>query len=138
MRSFLAAEADARGSKEADCFQKFKWKEDSESNHKPEALVAEIKRLYALVPKLSPAQMHDVMSKMIDPVDNGLMFCWSKRGTYMPKTGKHKAAYDAWTGCNLCSNKPCKCNGKLPTIEELTQYLAYLTKVKKTRGTESR
>ena len=32
-------------------------------------------------PKLTGAQAREHMSKMIDPVDGGLLFCWSKRGT---------------------------------------------------------
>ena len=79
------------------------------------------------------------MRKMIDPADGGLMFCHAtKRGTFMPQTGKHKSVYEAWAGCSLCSKKPCTCNnGKLLSVEELTSALAYMSQQKKKRGTEA-
>ena len=137
LKTFPAAPENSKGSDSADCYQKFNRKEDTTSYHKPKQLVEEITRLFHLTPKLSPAQMHEAMSTMIDPADNGLLFCWSKRGTFMPSTGKNKKAYDAWSGCSLCDCKPCQCNGKLLTLEELTAFLSYLNKKSKSKGMQA-
>ena len=52
----------------------------------------------------------------------------------MPMTGKHQAAYEAWTGCELCGKKPCDCNGMLLTVDQITSYFSLLAKKQKDAG----
>ena len=55
---------------------------------------------------------------MRDPKDNGLMFCWSKRGI----AKKH---WDKATDCcPLCNQNPCDCNGMLLTEDQIQQYFS--------------
>ena len=74
------------------------------------------------------------MATVMDPEDGGLKFCYTKRGTFMPQTGKHKAGYDAWAGCQICNSKPCKCNGDVLPPNIITAYYAKLFAQQKKRG----
>ena len=118
------------------CFMAFHRKdEESESSyHKTPKLQLELDRLFALRPKVSAEQAREMMLKQVDPADGGLMFCYAKRGTYMPRTGKHKQAYDAWVGCSMCHSKPCVCNGMLLTVDQITSAFTTRAKTARKRG----
>ena len=62
-------------------------------------------------------------------MDGGLMFCYSKRGEFVPKT--NKARYNAWNGCSMCKKKPCECNGMLPTIQMIQNFINSATQKRK-------
>ena len=94
--------------------------------------------------KMNPEQAWKELRKMRDPDDGGLMFCWSKRGVQMPRTGKHKTACEEWLGCSACAHKnggvpckPCQCNGMLPTVDMITCCFSSLAAKKKKRGREA-
>ena len=134
-KAFPEAAIGAKGADAADCFQKFNRKEDTEVIHKTEAQLKALSDIFfGHEPKLTPAQARDSLRKMIDPVDGGLMFCYSKRGTYMPKTGKNKAAYEAWAGCVMCGKKPCECNGILLPEATIASYFSSLAASQKKQG----
>ena len=75
-----------------------------------------------------------MMANKIDPADGGLFFCYAKRGTYMPYSGKHAAAYATWSGCEMCGKKPCDCNGLLLTEDQVTSAFSSRAKAARTRG----
>lgn len=134
-KAFPSAADGAKGSVAAVCFQKFNRKEDTTVIHKTLAQIDALQEIFHNhEPKLTPAQARECMSNMIDDKDGGLMFCWSKRGTYMPKTGKHKTAYDAWEGCTMCSQKPCECNGILLPEGTINSFFGSLAATQKKRG----
>jgi hypothetical protein len=102
-------------------------------HHKPDILRKELERLYDIgssgkTIKLNATQIHDELQKLKDPVDYGLMSCYSKRGEYVAKTNKE---YKAWAGCTICSKKPCECNEMLPPIWMIQNFINGRTKGKK-------
>ena len=126
--------SDNPAASDADCYNNFHRQEATEEPyHKPPKLQAELDRLFAECPKLSAEQALDRMKNAIDPADGGLMYCYAKRGTYMPRTGKNKAAYDNWSGCEMCGLKPCDCNGMLLNLDQVTS--AFTTRAKAARKT---
>ena len=53
----------------------------------------------------------------------------------MPKSGKHKAAYDeAWIGCEMCGGKPCSCNGRLLPEAVIAQWFSNTAAAQKKKG----
>ena len=74
------------------------------------------------------------MQRQMDPADGGLIFSYAKRGTYMPRTGKNKAAYDDWAGCEMCGKKPCDCNGMLLNADQITSAFNMRAKASRKRG----
>ena len=52
----------------------------------------------------------------------------------MPKTGKHKAAYETWIGCEMCGKKPCECNGPLLPEGTISSYFSNLASLQKKQG----
>jgi hypothetical protein len=100
------------------CFGKFYWKDltSDEMCHNPGRLVKEMLRLYKIgqdggAPKLKAKEIRNSSSKMIDPIDGGFLFCYSKRGSW-----PHQAL------CALRNHNPCGCNGMLPPLIVATQY----------------
>jgi hypothetical protein len=82
-KSFPSAADGTKGVAAANCYQKFNRKEDVDVIHKTEAQLRALTELFhGHDPKLKPAQAREIMKKMIDPNNSGLMFCWSKRGTF--------------------------------------------------------
>jgi len=70
----------------------------------------------APTPKLDEYQMRE----MIDPEDGGLMFCYAKTGTPTPAgTTSGSRAWKDWEGCQACKKKPCACNGKLLSVDQI-------------------
>lgn len=124
-----------KGEKDARCYGRFNRIENREIIHKT---IRQIEFLdncfYDNEPKLTPAQTVEIMQKTMDPDGSGLLFCWRKRGTYMPKTGVHKAAYEAWQGCPECGKKPCECNGDVLPENTISSYYAKLSKQLRSRG----
>lgn len=125
----------AKGSSAAACYQQFNRKENRAVLHKTEAQIKALEDIfYGHDPKLTPAQARDFMRQMIDTAgDGGLMFCYSKRGTYMAKTGKHRKEYAEWQGCQMCGKKPCVCNGILLPEGTITSYFSSLFASQKKR-----
>ena len=130
-RQVVEAPVGARGIKAAECLGMFNRKGRAPAYHKPEKLVKELERLYAIgsdksTAKLTAVQIYEELKNMIDPKDGGLMFCYSKRGTFVPKD-----RYDAWQGCDLCNKKPCCCNGMLPPVSMIQSWINSQTQKKK-------
>ena len=128
---------DSLGLDDTVCFGQFNRIEKRPIYHKPDKLRNELKRLYNIgsdgtTPKLNANQMHEELRKMIDPADDGLMFCHAKRGTHVAKSD---AAYKNWQGCPICEEfKSCVCNGILPPVAMIHTFIGSLTQNKKSRG----
>jgi hypothetical protein len=121
------APADTLGLENTICFGKFNRKElaSDEKYHKPERLVKEMLRLYKIgqdggAPKLKPKEIRNILSKMVDPTDGGLLFCYSKRGSW-PRQAL----------CALCNHNPCDCNGMLLPLKIVTQWMNSQTQKKR-------
>jgi hypothetical protein len=113
--------------KDASSFGKFNRKELSQDDiyHKPEKLVKEMTRLYKIgqdgsCPKKKAFEVWADLGLMRDPKDGGLMFCYSKRGSFPRKEF-----------CELCQKKPCKCNGMLPSKKKIGEWMNTQTQNKK-------
>lgn len=112
---------------DASCFGKFNRKELSQNDlyHKPDKLVKEMKRMYmigqdGLCPKKKAFEVWDELQAMRDPKDGGLMFCYSKRGSWPRKQF-----------CELCKKNPCACNGMLPSVKRIGEWMNTQTQNKK-------
>jgi hypothetical protein len=121
----VEASADTLGIDHAICYRKFNRKEDQPAYHKPDRLRAEMLRLFQIgqdgtSPMLNAGSMQNELKKMRDPKDGGLMFCYSKRGSY-PRGQL----------CNLCKQKPCDCNGMMPPVWMCQQFINTQTQEKK-------
>jgi hypothetical protein len=125
-RQIREAPEGSRGLENVACYGKFNRIEGKPVYQKPEKLRKELLRLYNIggdkkTPKLNAAQIHDELRKMVDPVDKGLLFCHSKRGTHV---AKKDPAYKNWEGCPICkTRKSCTCNGMLPTIAMIQNFI---------------
>jgi hypothetical protein len=125
-RQIHEAPEGSRGLENVVYYGKFNRIEGRPVYQKPEKLRKELLRLYNIggdkkTPKLNAAQIHDELRKMVDPVYRGLMFCHSKRGT---RLAKKDPAYKNWEGCPICkAHKSCKCNGMLPTIAMIHNFI---------------
>lgn len=115
------------GIEDAVCFGKCNRKESDSttSYHKPARLVKALKELYeigqdGLLPKLKPFEIRQKLANMRDPADGGLMFCYSKRGSWPRKLL-----------CQLCNRNPCDCNGMLPPLWMVMQWMNSETQKKK-------
>ena len=134
-KTFPEAADGSPGEAAADCFQAFNRIENRDTIRKTQQQIEFLDDIFHnSEQKLTGAQTAEKMSKVIDESDGGLKFCYSKRGTYMPQTGKHKAAYAAWGGCLLCSEKPCVCNGDVLPPNVIASYFAKLYSKQKKRG----
>jgi hypothetical protein len=117
--------ADTLGIEHAICFGRFNRKEDVPAYHKPDRLRTAMLRLFQIgqdgtSPMLNAASMQNELKKMRDPKDGGLLFCYSKRGSY-PRSQL----------CKLCNQKPCDCNGMLPPLWMCQQFIGSQTQEKK-------
>jgi hypothetical protein len=125
-RQIREAPEGSRGLENVGCYGKFNRIEGKPVYQKPAKLRAELLRLYNIggdkkSPKLNAAQIHGELRKMVDPVDRGLLFCHSKRGTHV---AKKDPAYKSWAGCPICkAHKTCTCNGMLPTIAMIQNFI---------------
>ena len=119
------------GAEAADCYRSFNRREAVEKYNKPDKLVKKLIELFNVESKLSGEQAHIIMRDIIDPADGGLFFCWAKRGEVglVPKSDKRR--YSEWKGCSMCGKKPCKCNGKLLSAQEIDSYFSYLAQKRK-------
>jgi len=119
----VPSEEDAAGEKAACCFQSFNRKEGVVPYRKPAKLVEVLKELYSVRPKIDEKQMWQRMKAMRD-ADGSLMFCYGKRGT-QPPVGMKKTSreWKEWAGCQVCNEKPCKCNGMLLTEEQIKAWI---------------
>jgi hypothetical protein len=113
------APADAIAIKRAVCYGKFNRKELSYDDiyHKPSRLAQALLELYQIgqdggCPKLKGREIWKRLRDMRDPTDGGLMFCYSKRGSW-PR--------DKF--CNLCEKDPCDCNGMLPEVKRVQEFM---------------
>ena len=90
----------------------FNRKDDMVSYRKPAKLVKVLLELFnESQPKIDEYQMREKMSKMIDPEDGGLMFCYAKTGTpTLVGMTKGSHAWKDWEGWQACKKKPCACN----------------------------
>jgi NRPS condensation-like uncharacterized protein len=70
--------------------------------------------------KVEPKEISKILSQMIDPTDGGLMFCYSKRGSW-PRQAL----------CALCNHNLCDCNGMLPLLKIVTQWMNSQTQKKR-------
>ena len=82
--------------------------------------------------------MREKTSKMIDSEDGGLMFCYAKTGTPTPVgMTKGSRAWKDWEGCQACKKKPCACNGKLLSANQIKGWIgSETTKGKKRKANE--
>ena len=88
-----------KGEKDNQCYGRFNSIENREIIHKTRKQIEFMDNcFYNNEPKITLTQTVETMQKTMDPDGNGLLFCWCKQGTYMPKNGVHKAAYEAWQG----------------------------------------
>jgi hypothetical protein len=71
-------------------------------------------------PMLNSSCMQAELRKRRDPKDGGLLFCYSKRGSY-PRDQL----------CELCNQKPCDCNGMLPPTWMCQQFITTQTQEKR-------
>ena len=134
-KSFPSAVDGTKGARAAVCFQKFNRIDDREQIRKTKLHISTLNEIFhGHEPKLNGAQARELMKRMIDPKDGGLLFCWRKKGIFMPQTGVHKAAYEAWEGCPECNQKPCECNGQLLPENIIHQYFSKLFAQQKKRG----
>jgi hypothetical protein len=132
-RKIVESPEGARGEEDARCFGKFNRNEARDAYYKPDPLVADMTRLFEIEkPKLDGQQMHDELKKLRDE-DGGLKYAWGKRGTFFPRNPKAAwEAWEAWKGCKMCNyRKPCKCNGKLPTVAMCHSCISQMTQKKK-------
>lgn len=118
------AEAGALGLEYAICHGKFNRKEGMDVYHKPEFLRRMLIKHFEIgqdgsCPKLKDKEILKILSEMRDE-DGGLMFCYSKRGSW-PR--------DQF--CDLCQKDPCNCNGMLPPLWMVSQFMNTLTQKKK-------
>ena len=63
------------------CVGSFNRKDHAVVYTKPKKLIEALKMLYNVKPQLRASQFRDRLSKMRDPDDGGLLFCWAKRNT---------------------------------------------------------
>ena len=75
------ARADSAGEQYAQCVGSFNRKKDEAAYRKPAKLTEVLTMLFNEDNKLKASVMRQRMSKMIDPVDGGLLFCPSKEKT---------------------------------------------------------
>jgi hypothetical protein len=115
------------GITKAVCYGKFNRKELSydEVYHKPLRLLERLKYWFQYgqdgsCPVLKAVEIFAKLAVERDLQDNGLMFCHAKRGTYPRKQF-----------CNLCKNNPCDCNGMLPPVKMVQQFITSETQKKK-------
>ena len=134
-KTFAEALADSKGVVAANCFRAFNRVEDRKVIHKTEAHVVFLREIFFRDgPNSTAAQAREEMRIAIDEEDGGLKFCNSKRGTFMAKTGKNAAAYEAWPGCSMCGEKPCECNGPLLPESTITSFFSSLAAQQKKAG----
>jgi hypothetical protein len=78
------------------------------------------------------------MIKMIDPEDAGLTFCYAKTGTPTPADMTiGSRAWRDWEGCQACKKKPCACNGKLLSVDQIKGWIgSEIAKGKKRKANE--
>ena len=136
MKAFPSVPDNAPGEAAAACFQQFNRKDGRvDVYYKPPKLQEALYKLFMhSKPKLTPHQAWVELRKMVDPVDQGLMFCYSKRGEYKT-VAMSDPRYATWK-CSKCGQKPCDCNGMLPTEEAIQSYFAALFQKQKKRETE--
>jgi hypothetical protein len=110
---------DALGIDKAACFGKMNRKEVTYEDmyHKPLRLIEELMTLYQIgqnggCPKLKAKEMWERLRDMRDPLDGGLMFCYSKRGSW-PRN----------QFCELCNLDACDCNGMLPSLKTISEFV---------------
>ena len=135
----IECEGGVPGENSARCFGKFKKKEDTVAYRKPKKLAKVLLDLFKeSQPKLDEYQMREKMSKMIDPVDRGLMFCYAKTGTPTPAgMTTSSRAYKDWEGWQACKEKPWGCNGRLLSVDQIKGWIgSETTKGKKRKANE--
>jgi hypothetical protein len=94
--------------------------------HKPDSRPrTEMLRLFQIghdgtSPMLNRASMQNDLRKMRDKKDGGLVFCYSKRGSF-PQDHL----------CKLCNQKACNCNDMLPPLWMCQQFYCSQTQEKK-------
>jgi hypothetical protein len=131
-KAYKPSEKDASGEHAAICYERYNRKEGVQAYQKPKKLVSTLEELFNREPKLDEYRMREEMSKMIDPVDKGLMFCFSKRGEQPPPgTSKTSKNYRMWAGCQVCKKKPCTCNGMLLSLDQIRGWISARTQKRK-------
>ena len=115
----------ALGFDKANCFGKINRKEltNDEIYHKPDRLRDHLLMLHKFgqngtCPKLKAVEIHAKLAETRDPEDGGLMFCYSKRGSW-PRDF-----------CQLCDEEPCECNGMRPPFEMVQRFMNAQTQKK--------
>ena len=117
------------------CYQKFNRIENREKIYKTAAHLEFLNEIFFRDgPNSTAAQAREEMRIAVDEKDGGLMFCSSKRGTFMAKSGKHKAVYEAWVGCSMCGKKPCECNGPCLPESVINSYFSKVAAQQKKLG----
>jgi hypothetical protein len=111
----------ALGIDKAVCFGKLNRKEVKYDGqyHKPDCLSQELMNLYHIGQN---GRLYHIgqnggcpwerMRAMRDPLDGGLMFCYSKRGSW-PRN----------QFCELCNLDECCCNGMLPSVKTISEFV---------------
>ena len=134
-KSFPEAAPGSKGVVAAVCYQSFNRIENRQKIYKTAAHINFLEEIfYRAGPNSTATQAREEMRTAIDEKDGGLMFCTAKKGTFMPKTGKHRAAYEAWPGCIMCDKKPCECNGPCLPESTITSFFSRLASQQKKSG----
>jgi hypothetical protein len=121
------AEAGALGLEDVICHCKLNCKEGTEKvYHKPELSWRTLIKHFKIGQdgsclKLKDKEILKLMSEMSDK-DGGLICCYSKRRSW-PRDQL----------CNLCQKEPCNCNGMLPPLWMISQFMNTLTHRKRRR-----
>jgi hypothetical protein len=131
-KAYEPAEKYAPGERAAICYDLYNRKEGVQPYKKPKKLVSTLEELFKRDAKLDEYRMREEMSKMIDPADSGLMFCFSKRGAQPPPgSTKGSKKYRDWAGCQVCKKKPCTCNGMLLSVDPIRGWISAQTQKRK-------
>ena len=117
----VACSNDNIGMTDAICISKFNRKEGQEKYYKTEKTLMFLLECFLIEPRLDGRAIHKLMIEKRDD-DGTPYFCKLKAG----EAGQSKGRAD-WR-CSMCHSNPCKCNGKVLTVEQINSYISSLAK----------
>jgi hypothetical protein len=128
----------APGADAAICIAKFNRKGWAPPTYKTVKQIEFLQECFDARPMMDECRTRRRMAELVNPVDGGPMFCWSKRGTQAPKGGKKSRAYCEWEGCQVCGKKPCSCNGGLLSHEQIKAHFGALAQKRNGKNKKKR
>ena len=119
--ALVACSNDNIGMADAICIGKFNRKEGQDKYYKTEKTLRFLLECFLIEPRLDGRAIHKLMIEKRDD-DGTPYFCKLKAG----EAGQSKGRAD-WR-CSMCHSNPCKCNGKVLTVEQINSYISSLAK----------